>query len=342
MQKTENKTPNAEKDTQARKWQLTINNPHEKGFTHEKIKAVMDANFKSVVYWCMADEIGENGTYHTHLFLCGRSGIRFSTLRNHFAGAHFEMCNGTAQENKDYIKKEGKWSSHKKHETCVDNTFEESGEIPVERKGRKNNMDDIYSMIKDGLTNFQIMEQIPEVMLHMDKLDAARQTIIQEEYKFKFRKLNVTYLYGDSRTGKTRSVLDAYGYDNVYRVTDYMHPFDNYLGQDVILFDEFRDSFRIGDMLNYLDPYPLQLPCRYYNKYACYTNIYIASNISLAEQYKNCPEEDKSAFYHRIDCVKKFTANGVQRYKLQFPGYGFRMVLDGEFVPFLEGGRYVS
>ena len=68
-----------QKDTQSRKWQLTINNPQEKGFTHEAINAIMRDNFKSVVYYCMADEVGQNGTYHTHLFLCGRSGIRFST-----------------------------------------------------------------------------------------------------------------------------------------------------------------------------------------------------------------------------------------------------------------------
>lgn len=36
---------------------------------------------KSVIYWCMADEIGENGTYHTHIYIQGRGGINFSTLK---------------------------------------------------------------------------------------------------------------------------------------------------------------------------------------------------------------------------------------------------------------------
>ena len=80
-----------QKDTQSRKWQLTINNPQEKGFTHEAINAIMRDYFKSVVYYCMADEVGQNGTYHTHLFLCVRYGIRFSTLRKKFPGAHYEM-----------------------------------------------------------------------------------------------------------------------------------------------------------------------------------------------------------------------------------------------------------
>lgn len=38
--------------------------------------------------------------------------------------------------------------------------------------------------------------------------------------------LQVTYIFGDSGVGKTRSVMEAYGYDQVYWITDYKHPFD--------------------------------------------------------------------------------------------------------------------
>ncbi len=31
-------------------------------------------------------------------------------------------------------------------------------------------------------------------------------------------------------------------------------------GQDVIVFEEFRSSLKIQDMLNYLDGYPCELP----------------------------------------------------------------------------------
>jgi hypothetical protein len=324
----------ADKDTQSRKWQITINNPKEKGFTHDKINETIQANFKSVIYYCLADEIGESGTYHTHIFLCGRSGIRFSTIKKKFEGAHFEMCNGTAQENKEYVSKTGKWKNHEKSETRVEGSFEEYGEMPIERKGRKNNMDDVYSMIKDGYSNFQILEQIPEMMLNMDKVELARQTIIQEKYKESWRDLVVTYIYGMSGLGKTRSVMDKYGYSNVYRVTDYFHPFDSYKGQDVVVFDEFRSSLSLPDMLNYLDGYPLELPCRYVNKYACYTKVFIISNIPLPDQYKNDRYENTHAFYRRIHQVRRFTDIGTQDYKIEFLRDNFRVVLDGEFVPF--------
>lgn len=338
----ENKQPKSEKDTQSRKWQLTINNPQEKGFDHQKIISIMEQNFKSVVYWCMSDEIGENKTYHTHIFICGRSGIRFSTLKNKFPGAHFEMCNGTAQENKDYVQKSGKWEKDKKKETSVEGTFYESGEIPVERKRKDNNMEDVYSMIKDGLSNEQIIDQIPDVMFHLNDLDNVRQAIIYQDYKNRFRDLSVVYIYGDSRTGKTRSIMDGFGYDKVFRVSDYQHAFDNYRGQDILLLDEFRSSINLSFMLKLLEGYPLELPCRYFNKWACFTQVFIVSNVPLAEQYKLSPPEDLDAFYHRINCVRKFTQNGIQQYSIQFIANGFRLVTDGEMIPFLGGGRYVS
>ena len=119
-----------EKDPKGRKWQITINNPAEKGFTHERIISEL-STLKSTVYWCMADEIGaEEETPHTHIFVAFSSAVRFSTLKNHFPPAHFERANGTAQENRDYIAKSGKWENDEKHGTKIDGTFEEWGEMP--------------------------------------------------------------------------------------------------------------------------------------------------------------------------------------------------------------------
>ena len=209
----------AEKDTQSRKWLLTINNPIEHGFPHSEINNIL-TKMKSIVYYCMADEVGENGTYHTHIFIQGRGGIRFSSLKKKFPAANLKMCNGSAQENVDYVSKSGKWEKDKKHETCVEGTFEEYGELPIERKGRKADIDDIYDMIKDGFSNYQIMEEMPETLFNLDKIEIARQTIIQEKYKDQWRNLDICYIYGATGTGKTRSVMDKYGYSNVFRVTD--------------------------------------------------------------------------------------------------------------------------
>ena len=47
------------------------------------------------------------------------------------------FAHGTSQQNRDYICKEGKWSKDKKKETNLQETFEEDGEMPIERKGAR-------------------------------------------------------------------------------------------------------------------------------------------------------------------------------------------------------------
>ncbi len=326
------------KDTQSRKWQLTINNPAEKGFTHDRLKEIL-LGLKSVIYWCMADEIGENGTYHTHIYLQGKGGINFSTIKKRFDGAHIEMAKGTALQNKEYVSKTGKWEKDKKSETCVEGTFEEWGEMPVERQGSRNDLADVYSMVKSGFSNYEIIEQVPDIMFQVDKLDSIRQMLKEEEYKEKWRDVEVQYIYGETGSGKTRSVMEQYGYSKVFRVTDYQHPFDGYKGQDVIIFEEFRSSLPFSLMLTCLEGYPLELPCRYANKQACFTKVYLITNIPLSSQYPTVQLDDTRgwlAFLRRIKKIKHYTYEGIQESHIEIMKSGFRSVLDGELIPFNE------
>lgn len=301
--------------TQSRKWLLTFNNPEKFGFSHDNIKAAL-STIKNLDYWCMCDEIGKEGTYHTHLFLFRQNTMRFQMIKNKFPTAHIDYCRGTTQENRDYIRKEGKYKDTDKEETNLRNTFEEFGECPVEEQGKRNDLNALYGMIKDGLSNYEILESNPAYMLKLDKIENCRQVIRGEEFKNKFREMEVEYWFGKTATGKTRTIMERHGYENVYRVTDYSHPFDTYKGQDILIFEEFHSNLKIQDMLNFLDGYPLDLPCRYNNKVACYTKVYITSNMSLKDQYVNIQreyEETWNAFLRRINVVKTFGEKGLIR-----------------------------
>jgi len=287
----------------SRKYQLTINNPLEHGFTHEQIKKNLDTI--KTVYWCMCDEIGlEEQTPHTHIFLCSKNAIMFSTIQKRFYGAHIELVRGSCQQNRDYIRKEGKYLETEKKETNLIDTFEEFGEMPLERKGSNENVSSqVLQMIKEGYSNLEIIDEFPSYMTKTSHLDKMRQTIIESANADKFRQLEVIYIYGETETGKTRFVLDKYGYQNVYKITNYEHAFDGYQNQDVILFDEFRSSLPLKDMLQYLDGYPCRLPARFADKQACYTKVFLISNIPIEKQYIYIQEnENKSwqAFKRRI------------------------------------------
>lgn len=296
------------KNPQSRKWLLTCNNPDEHGFTHDKIISQL-GKMKSLTYWCLSYETGVEGTYHVHIFIYSPSPIKASTIANRFNGIHRDIVNGTCVQNREYVFKEGKWLNTEKGTTNHRETHEEWGDIPIERPGARNDLVDLYDMIKDGMSNYQILESCPKYINNIDKLDRVRQTILEEKYKNEWRNLEVVYVWGVTGSGKTRGIMDKYGYSNVYRVTDYAHPFDAYNSEDVIVFEEFRSCLYIDDMLKYLDGYPVKFPARYANKQACFTKVFIVTNIDLRRQYPNVQKDEPmtwQAFLRRIHRVKVY------------------------------------
>lgn len=90
--------------------------------------------------------------------------------------------------------------------------------------------------------------------------------------------------------------------------------FDSYSGQDVLVFEEFNSQIPIEDMLNFLDVYPLNLPARYNDKTACYTMVYITSNLPLTAQYPEVQQyrpETWRAFLRRITRVVEYRQDGT-------------------------------
>jgi hypothetical protein len=131
--------------------------------------------------------------------------------------------------------------------------------------------------------------------------------------------MKVNYVYGSTGTGKTRWIAENYGYRNIFRVTEYdQRAFDNYDGQDIIVFEEFRGQFRITQMLNYLDGHPCRLPCRFVDRTACYTQVFITTNIPLQEQYTDVQDSEPAtykAFLRRIHNVYNYD-NPIDQEKL--------------------------
>lgn len=300
-----------------RKWNITINNPLDYGFNHQKIKDCIDS-LKSVKYWAMCDEMGS--TLHTHIIIYRTSPLLFQTLKKLFPPAHIEKMMGTVVENREYLMKDGKWKGTDKEETKLVNTFEEFGTVPEERQGQRNDLTALYDMIKEGKSNYEILEDNPNYMMQLEKVERCREILRYEQFKNIVREMHVEYWFGDPGSGKTSGVYKLYGgYDKVYRVTDNRNPWDGYKGQDVILFDDFRAcDFDINILLKWLDIYPLELPCRYNNKQACFTHIYFTSNISFDQLYRTVQTEDTStwnAFCRRFNVIKEFRDGSQFDYK---------------------------
>lgn len=88
--------------------------------------------------------------------------------------------------------------------------------------------------------------------------------------------------------------------EDVYRVTNYKHPWDEYEGEPVLVLDEYNSQLDFQFLLNVLDRYPLRLPCRYADRYAGWTEVWIVSNKPLSGQYIYEDEASRPALDRRI------------------------------------------
>lgn len=305
---------------QARKWQLTINNPIEHGFDHETIKNKL-SEFRGLVYWCLCDEEGDEcETLHTHVYFQLRSACTADRVNNLFPSVHREIAHGTAKQNREYVAKDGEkfnkgsngsydYEKDGKRHAGVNygDTFEEGGVLPDERQGKSKDAEVIVNMIRDGASDTDIVDAVSSAFSKLEHIQLTRSLYHDEPFKTKWRDLHTVYIFGKTGLGKTKMVMDTHGYQNVYRVTDYKHyPFDDYNGEDVLMLEEYRSSFPIGDILKYLDGYPLRLSARFKNKQACFTKVYIVTNEPPEAQYRNVDIDSRDAFWRRVHEIREF------------------------------------
>ena len=250
-------------------------------------------------------------------------------MRNKFRGAHVEVAHGSIQDNIAYIKKSGKWADTDKAHTSVLGSYEEIGTPPTQHnhQGKRTDLELLLQMIKDGYTNAEIITAQPQFINYLNHIERVRQSLREDEFRNVWRDVSVVYIFGETETQKTRSVLEKYGYTNVYRITNYNGNaiWDGYRGQDIVILEEYRSQILISELLTWLEGYPnVSLRARYSDKVACYTKVYIISNIPLEEQYPNVQTESPAtwrAFLRRIHKViyhknkdEIITFNSVQEY----------------------------
>ena len=78
--------------------------------------------------------------------------MRFSTIKGRFPTAHIEKAYGSAKDNRDYIRKEGRWADTEKAETAVPETFEEWGDLPSEKEESSPDKYRLLQSLREGMT----------------------------------------------------------------------------------------------------------------------------------------------------------------------------------------------
>jgi len=290
------------KNTQATCWVGTWNNPKmtDDEFHQVFIKFELDGHLQ---YMCFQREKGEDcGTIHFQYFIVWKNAKRFKWVKEQLPyGCHFKPMITNMVACKNYCTKK---------DTRISENYYEVGEFI--NKGSRSDLAECRKLLKEGMPFEQVADLYPtQCLMYERQLKSFEQTIIKLKQR-KNRRLNmvVNYVYGKSGQGKTSFILDKYGDENVYRVSNYKkHPFDFYENEKVIVFEEYHSQFDFDDMLNFIDIYFCPLPARYNHKIAVYEKAYFTSNEPVDKLYPDLKIKDPetwNALMRRIHNVYNY------------------------------------
>ena len=291
------------KNKQARDWCFTVNNPvqTEQEFL-EYLKTVSDLRY--AVF--QRERAPETGTEHYQGYFEFTQPKWFTTIKKYLSkanigvDAHIEQRRAKRTQARLYCMDE---------ETRISPTYYEYGEFIED--GERTDLTDIMRDIENDISFYDLSKKHGNRFIRVMKwAKEYRQAYLENKYKRQFRKMQVYYIYGSAGCGKTSYVFNKHGYDDVYRTTNYEFGWiDDYNGEKVLFLDEFRSSFKISEILDYLDGQPIRIRGRHFNRVACYDTVYIVSNLSLKEQYTNIQQNEPetwAAFLRRITAVYNF------------------------------------
>lgn len=324
----------------------------------EQIKAIMEKKFAHYRYVFQLERGEKESTLHLQGCILNDDPISATSIFNKFrkekdgkehSGIHLEVVKKVqavySYSTKDHTRVAGPFFheyTNKTNEDGLPITFKDIVDIDLSwddyksaadetRPGaRRKDMKLLYcSMVKEGMSLVDIDADLElSIIAGMYPSYAQRLNDYPSQQKFKkyrseVRDIEITWLYGEPGSGKTFHAFElAGGYDKAYKISDYKNnPWDNYTGQDTVIFDEFYGDVRFGELMQLWDKYPLQLSARYQNKWACYTHVYVCSNLAPWDMYKNLDKREFriAGLYRRITKLIHVTVDedGTRSYEDQ-------------------------
>lgn len=303
------------KNSEHRRYIITINNPVEKGLTHPAI--VEKLINRNNTFFCLVDEIGKKcKTLHTHLYIYSKTPIRVSTVMKLFPKSHIQVAKGATTEIINYFTKSGKWEKTEKADTTIPGTYEQHGEMPSEKAEKETFEEEILRLFDEGFTVNEVLNEYPKLAMRVRVLEELR-TVRRQAQERENREVKVHYVFGESGTSIIRTIFERYGAKQVCRITDYNNKkalFDSYYGQRILVFDSFNSNISLEDMLLYTDVFPIDLPARYRSKEAEYDTVYIVSKRSIEKQYvleQKASPGDWNEFIRRISDITEQKVDGT-------------------------------
>lgn len=236
--------------------------------------------------------VSANDGFHLHLGAYCPKKVKPRVVAKMLGNAHIEPQRGKKEELLDYILKRGeKWKD--KQEDILYQSEDMSG--IVGHQGSRNDLGQIEEFLLEGYTPSEILAEKFAYRKYDKMIKEAYFQKRAAETPF-MRDVYVEWHCGESGSGKTyfaQDLIDTYGEEEVYFVTDYESGgMDKYNGQKILFLDEFRGQIRFSTLLSMLDKYKAQVHSRFTNIVGLWTKVYITSPLPPEQVYKKMVNAD--------------------------------------------------
>lgn len=206
------------------------------------------------------EEGNQTGTEHCHIVMYIPKGMRFKAVKALFFGmAHIEQQQGTKKEAEDYLNKRGKWENDPKGHTLKVPPFHLGLSLGDNRSGSSDTVDRLNDLTHEmanagvspsaaksavsamGLEEARYADRVAMMMTAL----AEQRAISEGRVGAAGERMFVVWHFGKSGTGKTFSLRDLMREEMTCYLIDPStkdHPWDNYVAQPMVCWDEFRDT----------------------------------------------------------------------------------------------------
>lgn len=230
---------------------------------------------------CQMEKAPSTGKCHCQGYIALKDRTSLANIKRLFsATAHWEICRGTPKENQAYCTKEPRLAGPWEFGTLPDGT------------GTRSDLKSVYSSVKAGQTNFEILESTGGKSARFAKaINYMRFTVNETKSDRQLQGVRVVVLYGPTGTGKTYAAVNYFG-GRSYHLQDCPATpnsklwFDGYQDQQVLILDDFSGDFcNYRYLLKVLDKYKLKVEVKCDHVWALWTTVVITTNVHPANWY---------------------------------------------------------
>lgn len=254
---------------QSKSWVFTHNN-----WSQEDEQRYLDLEKN---YLCLGKETGESGTPHLQGFIIFKRAYRLTQLKKLSPKAHWEKAVATDAMN--YCMKE-------------DYVIQD-----YRTKGKRTDIDDVRKQVEDGVPMYEIIKTASsyQAIKFAEKL---------KQYQPKRRnwKMQVTWIYGPTGSGKTQQAWELLG-ENAY-VKPPGKWWLGYEGQEDVIIDDFRaHDMCFNEMLRVLDRYPHIVEIKGGHQQLLAKRVVVTSALPPNRVYAGLTSEDPTQLVRRVDFI---------------------------------------